>query len=144
MKKSESVFRVRSFRKADIAGALELWRATEGMSLTESDNPRTLAKFLQRNPGFSAVATHEGKVVGTVLCGHDAWRGFIYHLAVAKGFRRRGIAKQLVARALERLREEGLLRVTIHVLNSNAEGLDYWKRQGWNVRTDVALLQFRF
>jgi ribosomal protein S18 acetylase RimI-like enzyme len=144
MKQTKPAAVIRAFRKTDIAAALELWRITEGMSLTESDNPRTLAKFLRRNPGFSSVATLDGELVGTVLCGHDAWRGFIYHLAVAKDFRRRGIGKRLVARSLEKLRDEGLLRFSIHVLNTNPEGLDYWKRAGWKTRTDVALMQFRF
>ena len=131
----------RAMRRADLPAALELWRNTEGLALTESDNVKSLATFLRRNPRLSSVASEDGKLIGAVLCSHDAWRGFLYHLAVKKNRRGLGVAKRLILRSLEKLGETGVLRCSIHVLSDNASGIEFWRRAGWTVRTNVQLLQ---
>ena len=43
-----------------------------------------------------------------ILSGQDGRRGYIYHMAIAEDFRRRGIATALLDRCLEALRVEGI------------------------------------
>lgn len=69
---------------ADYDEAWALWKRTEGIGLSQADEPRNIASFLARNPGLSFVAEEEGKIVGAVLCGSDGRRGFLHHLAVEK------------------------------------------------------------
>lgn len=64
---------------------------------------RSLARLLARNSGLCWVAQHDARWVATVLCGRDGWRGYLYHVAVAPAWRRRGIATALVARAQNEL-----------------------------------------
>jgi len=79
-----SAIRIRAFAAADYDAAMELWQSIEGLGLTESDTREAVAAFLERNPGFSAVATAaDGGIVGAVLCGHNGRAGALYHLAVA-------------------------------------------------------------
>jgi ribosomal protein S18 acetylase RimI-like enzyme len=120
---------------------MTLWKKTEGIGLNESDTRVAVAAFLKRNPGLSAVATSGGRVVGAILCGHDGRRGYLHHLAVAKGWRRRGLGRSLVAFCLDGLHAAGIPKCNLFLFSDNYSGRTFWKRLGWQVRTDLRLVQ---
>ena len=69
---AENEIQIREFAAADYECAVELWSNVEGIALNESDTKEAIVAFLDRSPGFSAIATNgAGKVVGAVLCGHN-------------------------------------------------------------------------
>jgi ribosomal protein S18 acetylase RimI-like enzyme len=137
----EKVLPIRAMASAHIPAALELWRHTEGIGLTLDETPEMLAAFLQRNLGVSSVAVIDGRLVGAVLGGHDGRRGYIYHLAVDPKHRGCGIARSLVDRTVSQLRAHGLLKATIMVYATNAEGQSFWHHLGWRPRLDLLPLQ---
>ena len=119
---------------------MEFWQRMQGIGLSSADEPGSLGLFLQRNPRLSFLALHQGRLAGTVLCGQDGRRGFIYHLAVDPACRRRGIGRRLVDGCLAGLKAAGIEKCHIMVLSHNAEGLAFWQRLGWTQRDDVSLL----
>lgn len=130
----------RPFTIHDYAAALELWQNTPGMGLSDSDREEPIHAFLERNPDLSQVAvTEDGVLVGTVLCGHDGRRGFLYHLAVHPSFRNRGVGKRLAAAALGGLRAQGISKCHIMVLESNVDGQAFWRNLGWEQRSGLLL-----
>jgi N-acetylglutamate synthase len=141
---SEAGVRVREFLVRDLDGALNLWSRTEGLGLNESDTHDALLRFLDRNPGLSAVATsNEGVVIGAALCGHDGRRGTIHHLAVAPSFRRRGVAKRLLEHCLSGLEGARIPRCNVFLYNDNVEGLKFWSHNGWEVASAWQTVQKR-
>jgi N-acetylglutamate synthase len=131
------------FSIEDYDAVVRLWLRTEGVGLNESDSRSAIAAYLRRNPRLSFIAEKDGRIIGAVLCGHDGRRGYLHHLAVAKRHRRRGIGRQLVSACLARLRALGILKCNIFVFANNAEGMKFWKRTGWNVRSDLRMMQTR-
>ena len=85
-----------------------------------------------------------GSVVGAVLAGHDGWRGFLYHLAVARSHRGRGIGRSLAESCVTALRACGLVRVSIMVYATNAVGRAFWEHLGWRGRDDLRAMQITF
>lgn len=133
---------IRSFVPADIGNALKLWSGVEGLAIGESDTEEGIAKFLERNPGFSAIAaTTAGDVVGAILCGHNGRAGFLYHLAVGHAHRRRGIATGLIEFCLAKLAEARIRRCNIFVYADNDAGNHFWLRNGWKDPPDWKVLQ---
>jgi len=130
---------IREMTAEDYAGAYELWSRTEGMGLSEADSEERIKAFLARNPGLSFVAVDDGRIVGTVLCGHDGRRGYLYHVAVSEPYRNRGIGKRLVAHALQRLRDERIDKCHLFVMRDNALGLAFWSGAGWTRRGDILM-----
>jgi len=118
----------------DQPAAHALWTETEGMSLNATDGPEAVGRFLRRNPGLSMVAEDSGTIVGAVLCGHDGRRGYLYHLAVAREWRGRGLARGMVERCLAGLAGEGLTRVHVLVIASNEPGRRFWEHLGFAPR----------
>ena len=62
-----------------------LWLRCEGVNLTDADTEEVIRSFLARNPGMSFAAAAGGRIVGTVLGGHDGKA----RLHVPSGGRRR-------------------------------------------------------
>ncbi len=57
-----------------------------------------------------------------MLCGHDGRRGFVYHLAVARSQRGRGIGRAIMERSLAALKEAGVLRALLLVARTTRAG----------------------
>ena len=125
----------------DFDEVLRLCQNTEGMGLGESDTRPALAQYLARNPGLSLVAREGKEMVGTVLCGNDGRRGYLYHLAVSKLHRKNGLGKKLVELCLSQLEELGILRCNVLVFTDNMDGELFWIHNGWEKRSNVQLLQ---
>jgi ribosomal protein S18 acetylase RimI-like enzyme len=122
---------IREMTVADYDEVFRLWTETEGISLGDDDTQDRIALYLARNQGLCFVATADGTVVGTVLCGHDGRRGILRHLAVDRRFRRQGIARALIDKCLTALASQGIRKCNIFALDENATGLRFWEHMGW-------------
>ena len=123
--------RYRPMTLRDYAAAVELWNDSEGVAIDVGDERAGIARFLRRNRGLSFIACDGHRVVGAVLAGHDGRRGYLYHLAVARSHRGRGIATQIERRSLAALRRAGLPRTVILVIRANRGGRRFWQKSHW-------------
>ncbi len=127
----------------DYPDALELWLHTEGMGLDpeDADSRDNTERYLRRNAGMSFVARLDGRLIGTVLCGHDGRRGYLHHLAVDDNYRKQGIGSTLVARSLAALDAEGITRCNIFVFTDNTVGHQFWAQRGWVAYSTITMMQ---
>jgi ribosomal protein S18 acetylase RimI-like enzyme len=133
---------VREMTLEDYDEALILWRSTPGIGLSPADKCDGIARFLARNPGLSFVAYEENSLVGTVLCGSDGRRGYLYHLAVKSGKRRGGMGRILVGKSLDALQEAGIEKCHIFVYKDNIEGIVFWADTGWVKRPELVIMSY--
>ena len=119
---------------------LDLWQASDGVGLSDSDSRESIARFLDHNPGLSFVARDSRQLVGVVLCGHDGRRGYIHHLAVSKSHRRRGVGRALADWCLSALRADGIHKCHIFVFDENQKAIAFWKKIGWMQRVDLTVM----
>ncbi len=118
----------------------ELWQSTNGISLGDVDTRESIARFLERNPGFSYVARQDGLLVGAVLTSHDGRRGYIDHLALRESHRRQGIGRALVLRCLYHLMQAGIRRWNLFVFEGNQEAIEFWKKIGWLPKLNMLMM----
>jgi len=130
---------IREMALADYEQMIELWNRIDGLAISEADSKDNIALFLSRNKGLSLVYEAEGKVVGTVMCGHDGRRGFIYHVAVDPSYRQQGIAQRMVEKGLAGLQQEGIAKCHIFVLDDNEAGNRFWSSTGWEKRSGFSV-----
>ena len=130
---------IRPMIPADYDAVYALWMSCKNMGFNDLDDSREgVARLLRRNPATSFVALEDDRFAGVILSGQDGRRGYIYHMAVAEAFRRRGVATALLDRCLEALRAEGINKVALLVFRYNDAGNAFWEKQGFTERTDVA------
>ena len=134
-------FTIRAFRyPEDYVSVRTLWESIEkGVHLGPSDAISEIEKKVARDPDLFLVMESDGVIVGTVIGGFDGRRGLIYHLAVARECREKGLATQLMEEVERRLREKGCLKCYLLVLNDNAEAADFYEKRGWDEMDQVRL-----
>ena len=99
---------------ADYDDVRALWMTIRGFGIRALDDSREdIERFIARNPTTSVVARDGKKIVGSILCGSDGRQGALYHVCVARDYRRRGIAKELLRRVVEEARAYGCGAVQI-------------------------------
>lgn len=127
----------------DYEEVYHLWKKIRGFGLRSVDDSREgIERFLKRNPTSSVVAVEDGKVVGSILCGHDGRRGCFYHVCVDADYRRRGIGKAMVVRAMEALKAEKINKVCLIAFTKNDVGNAFWNTIGWTRRQDLNYYDF--
>ena len=128
---------VREMAISDYDRVLDLWKRTSGLGLSGVDSRQGILTFLNRNPGLCFVFEEEKKILGTILCGHDGRRGYIYHLAVDEIYRKRGIGRQLTEMSLDALRQAGIAKCHLFVYRDNKEAELFYDRMDWQKRTTL-------
>lgn len=120
---------VRTARPEEAVAVLGLWRAADAYP-TATDRVGAIRRLIQDFPGSELLAEVHGELVGTVIAASDGWRGTLYRLAVVPEMRRRGIARALVVRALDRFRSLGIERVSAIVIEDDCSARAFWNSLG--------------
>ena len=128
---------IREMTIADYEEIYEMWQITTKRALSEADEKSQIQRYLERNKGLSQVAVIDGKIVGTVLAGHDGRQGFIHHMAVMPEYRRHHIGQKLAQTAVEKIKAEGIAEVYIFSYRDNSVGQSFWRNFGFEKRDDV-------
>ena len=119
-----------------------LWMTIRGFGIRALDDSREdVARFIRRNPTTSVVARMGDRVVGSILCGSDGRQGALYHVCVAREYRRRGIGTRMVGYCMQRLREMGINKVSLIAFANNDAGNAFWRQIGWK-RCDANYYEF--
>ncbi|MDO4267914.1 MAG: GNAT family N-acetyltransferase [Eubacteriales bacterium] len=134
---------VREMTADDYDKVYELWMQISGFGIRSIDDSREgVERFLRRNPTTSVVAVQNGRIVGSVLCGHDGRTGYFYHVCVAGDYRNRGVGHRMVHFAMRALQAEGINKVSLVAFKTNATGNEFWHNVGWTRRDDFNYYDF--
>lgn len=128
---------IRSMKIEDYDEVFAMWLITSKRALSSADSKENIEKYLNRNKGLSQVAVCDGKIVGTVLSGHDGRRGFIHHMAVLPEYRRHHIGRALAEKAIQKLTDEGIEKTHIFCYKDNKTGQGFWTDFGFERRDDI-------
>lgn len=81
--------------------------------------------------GLSLIAESSGELVGFAVARRVADEGEILNFAVKKQHRRRGIGERLLENLLQRLHEQGAIKVFLEVRESNAAAIAFYHQSGF-------------
>jgi ribosomal protein S18 acetylase RimI-like enzyme len=122
--------------------AVALWRTvrlTRPWNDPHADLTRALA-----NPTSTVLAAEDpgGRLLGTVMVGHDGHRGWVYYLAVHPAHRGHGLGRQLMQASERWLRERGIPKVNLMVRTTNHAVLAFYEALGYEDGEVVVLGKF--
>ncbi len=136
-------FRIEPMIASDYDAVHSLWMTIQGFGIRALDDSREdIQRFIERNPTTSVVARDGSRIVGSILCGSDGRQGYLYHVCVAKAYRRNGIGTQMVGYCMQKLREMNINRVALIAFTRNDAGNAFWNQIGWTRKGDVNYYEF--
>ena len=130
---------IRPFLEADINAVVELWKNVFAPTAPHHDPARVIRHKVAVQREMFFVAVLDGRLVGTVMCGYDGHRGWIYSLAVNPQNRRRGISTALVERAERELAGAGCPKVNLQVVSSNSAIVSLYRWLGYAVEDRISM-----
>lgn len=116
---------IRPCRPDEGPALLDLWHHADA-SPSPTDTPEQVDQVIRDSAAAVLVAVDDDLLVGSIIGGWDGWRGNLYRLAVLPSYRRRGVARALVAAAEERLAAGGALRVSALVEHDHPWAVGFW------------------
>lgn len=128
---------IRSAGSKDEAEVVELWRSCD---LVASYNDPSVDFRFAKDGACSDVLIAEddvGRVIGSVMVGHDGHRGWLYYLAAAEHSRRCGVGRALVKAAEEWLRKRDVLKAQLLVRETNPGVVPFYERLGYEAAPRV-------
>lgn len=139
----KNTYQIREMKTEDYDGIHALWMSIHGFAIRSMDDSREgVERFIRRNPTTCIVAEDAGRIIGTILCGHDGRRGCFYHVCVDETYRKHGIGRAMAAAAMEALKKEQINKVSLIAFTSNEIGNQFWKGMGWTYRDDLNYYDF--
>jgi ribosomal protein S18 acetylase RimI-like enzyme len=122
----QTTIAIRPVRDDELAAVLRLWHVAGVSPASISDSIEGLTCLIREPAAALLVATIDNQIVGSVIGGWDGWRGNIYRLAVTAEYRRRGIARRLVAEISSALIAKGATRLSALVEHEHQWAIDFW------------------
>jgi ribosomal protein S18 acetylase RimI-like enzyme len=132
MKPLGTPMEIRCFRPEDKPAVIALWQQCD-LVRPWNDPHRDICRKLKVNPEWFLVGLVDGQVVATIMAGYEGHRGWLNYLAVAAEFRRRGMAREIVAEAEGLLRKAGCPKINLQIRTSNQAVIEFYRRLGYSV-----------
>jgi ribosomal protein S18 acetylase RimI-like enzyme len=130
---------IRVYEDRDEAQVVALWGEVLADGAPHNDPVTSLRSKLAVERDLLLVAVVDGTVIGTVMGGYDGHRGWVYAVAVAPAYRRRGIGAALLRRLEAALAERGCMKVNLQVRASNAGVVAFYEKLGYAVEERVSM-----
>jgi ribosomal protein S18 acetylase RimI-like enzyme len=130
---------IRSALAGDEAATAALWRACGLVS--GSKDPVADFRFATAGTESDVLLGIDapGLIRGAVMVGHDGHRGWLYYVAADPAMRGTGIGRKMVEAALHWLRERGLDRAQLLVLDTNKDVLAFYQHLGFEVKPRIVM-----
>jgi ribosomal protein S18 acetylase RimI-like enzyme len=118
---------------------IALWEAVFGYEAPHNMPRVAIDKKLEARDDLFFVAVCEASVVGTIMAGYDGHRGWIYSVAVADSFRRKGIGARLVLAAEKALASKGCVKINLQILEGNERVMAFYSSLGFSTEKRISM-----
>lgn len=122
----------RAIADADVEQVVALWTAC-GLTRPWNDPYKDIAFARDTATSTVLVQKRGGKIVASVMAGHDGHRGVLYYVAVDPALRGQGLGTAAVRAAEAWLRERGVWKVNLLVRSENDAVKGFYAGLGYAV-----------
>lgn len=123
---------------ADLDGLATLWQACN--LVAAYNDPKEDIEFGRGKPNSEVlVGKIAGKLVASVMVGHDGHRGWLYYVAVDPDSQRGGLGSQIVAGGEDWLRQRGVRKSMLLIRDTNLAVREFYERIGYEEAPRVVM-----
>ena len=131
----------RPIEDRDVDTVVALW-SRAGLTRPHNDPGRDIA-FARAAPSSEVlVGEAEGRIVASVLVGHDGHRGTVYYVSVDPGCRGLGYGRQVMSAAEDWLKARGVWKLNLLIREDNTAVQGFYGALGYEVEPRVAMARW--
>jgi len=122
---------IRPYQPADRAPLVALWQACR-LVVPGANDPQADIDFCvaSRNAEI-LVGTRDGRLVASVMVGHDGHRGWLYYVAVAPELQGSGLGREIVVAGECWLKDHGAPKAQLMIREANTQVESFYHRLGY-------------
>ena len=140
--KNSKYYKIRTMVSSDYDEVYELWYSIKSFAIRQIDDSRDgIVKFLKRNKTTCAVAVCDGKIIGSILCGHDGREACFYHVCVREDMRNHGVATHMVNYIIDKLNKLNINKIRLVAFKNNKLGNKFWKDIGFAQNKNINIYE---
>jgi GNAT superfamily N-acetyltransferase len=132
------VIAFRPLEENDIDGVIALWTAC-GLVRPWNDARRDIDFARGKTGSDILLGCEDGRLVSSVLVGHDGHRGWLYYVAVAPQVQGRGVGKATVRAAEAWLKERGIWAINLNIRSENEKVRAFYAALGYEMRDVIVM-----
>jgi ribosomal protein S18 acetylase RimI-like enzyme len=117
---------------------ITLWETVFGYQ-AKHNKPSLVIEKKRAIDDLFFVAIDGDTIVGTIMCGYDGHRGWIYSLAVAPSYRRQGVGSRLVSHAEHVLGQRGCMKINLQIMEGNESVAAFYLSLGYSIEKRVSM-----
>jgi ribosomal protein S18 acetylase RimI-like enzyme len=121
---------IRPYHEKDETAVVQLWHDCR-LIVPQNDPHKDIRRKGAVHPDLFLVGLVAGRIVATIMAGYDGHRGWLNYLAVTPALQRKGLGRQMVAAAEQRLRGLGCPKINLQVRKSNSQVIEFYKKLGF-------------
>jgi len=122
----------------EAADIISLWQRA-GLTRPWNDPARDIAFARRSGHAEILVGRQDGKVVASVMVGHDGHRGVVYYLAVDPGMRKQNLGCAMMDAAEGWLVERGVWKLNLMIRAENEAVRKFYEALGYVVEERVVM-----
>lgn len=121
---------VRDYRKSDRKALIALWEAC-GLTRPWNEPGADIDRAVAARESTILIGVLNKELISSVMAGYDGHRGWVYYLAVASGFQKRGYAREMMAEAGLWLAARGAVKIQLMVRDENQDAARLYEALGF-------------
>ena len=129
---------IRPARDDDEAGLVRLWTDC-GLVRSWNDPKKDIAFARRKAESDVLVGEIDGKMVASVMVGHDGHRGIVYYVSVEPACQGKGFGQQIMAAAEEWLRQRDVWKMNLLIREGNEQVQAFYESLGYEVEPRLCM-----
>lgn len=122
----------RDIEDGDVEAVVALWQVC-GLTRPWNDPYKDISFARQGKESTVLVGEIEGRIMATVMAGHDGHRGMLYYVAVSPALRGQGHGKASIKAAEAWLAARGVWKINLLVRAENDAVRGFYEKLGYDV-----------
>ncbi len=136
-----SALEFRAMQENELDCIIELWHAC-GLTRPHNDPRRDIEKARAKPASEVLVGLDNGKVVASVMVGHDGHRGVVYYVSADPDVQGKGIGRQIMAAAEDWLKAQGVWKLNLMIRADNTAVRSFYERLGYEVEERTVMAKW--
>ncbi len=132
---------IRVMRDDELERVVELWHAC-GLTRPHNDPHRDIEKARAKPGSEILVGLDNGKVVASVMVGHDGHRGVVYYVSADPDVQGKGIGRQIMAAAEDWLKTQGIWKLNLMIRADNVAVRSFYERLGYDIEERTVMAKW--